>query len=254
MKRLILIQNDFSGAGKTTLSQCLHHFLQSYRVAHHRVGLVESADDSQPISQIEAGALRRQSFVAELDRSDLVILEIESGLGEFFASFYKRNELENLLPELGFELAVLVPVTSDRESFDGVTAAAETFSDSAHYLVVHTPTGSFYDDDERAWERSYAARVMDMFEAADLDMPPTPDTLELKLKLAHRELPQAMEEPSVDPEMHQEISKWFRRVAAHVEAARNYIFGDAFRPTIAIAPEPKRRSRAKSKDATKAVA
>ena len=254
MKRLILIQNDFSGAGKTTLSQCLHHFLQSYRVEHHRVAIVESADQSQPVTQLEIGTLRRQAFVAELDRSDLVIMEVESGLGEFFASFYKRNELDNLLPELGFELAVLVPVTSDRESFDGVTEAAETFSDSAQFLVVHTPTGSCYDDDERAWERSYAARVMDMFEAADLDMRATPETLELKLKLSHRELPHAMGEQSADPEMHQEISKWFRRVASQIETARNYIFGDAFRPTIAIAPEPKRRSRVKSKVAIEAAA
>ena len=175
-------------------------------------------------------------------------------LGEFFATFYKRNELDNLLPELGFELAVLVPVTSDRESFDGVTEAAETYSDSAHYLIVHTPTGSCYDDDERAWERSYAARVMDMFEAADLDMPATPETLDLKLKLSHRELPEAMAEPAVDPEMHQEISKWFRRVASQFESARNYIFGDAFRPTIVLAPEPKRRRRAKSKVSTEAAA
>jgi len=247
MKRLILIQNDFSGAGKTTLSQCLHHFLQSYRVNHHRVAIVESAADSQSATQLEIGTLRRPALVAELDRSDLVIVEVESGLGEFFSSFYKRNELDNLLPELGFELAVLVPVTGDRESFDGVTEAAETYSDSAQYLIVHTPTGSSYDDDERAWERSYAARVMDMFEAADLDMPATPEALELKLKLSHRELPAVMDDPNVEPEMHQEISKWFRRVASQIEAARNYIFGDAFRPTIVIAPTPKRRRRAKSK-------
>src|SRR5437868_11201394 len=101
MKRLILIQNDFSGAGKTTLSQCLHLFLQSYRVQHHWVSIVETADDSRPGAQIEAGSLRLPSFIAELDRSDLVIMEVESGLGEFVASFYRKHELENLLPEIG---------------------------------------------------------------------------------------------------------------------------------------------------------
>src|SRR6478609_8602621 len=109
MKRLILIQNDFPGAGKSTLALCLHHFLQSYRVAHHGVSIVESADESKGESQIEAAQLRRQAFVAELDRSDLVIVEVETGLGEYFTSFYKRNELEHLLPELGFELAVVIP-------------------------------------------------------------------------------------------------------------------------------------------------
>lgn len=254
MKRLILIQNDFSGAGKTTLSQCLHQYLQSYRVAHHCVAIVESTDDSRPVAQIEAATMRRQTFVAELDRSDLVIMEVDSGMGDLFTSFYRRNELETLLPELGIELAVLIPVTSDRECFDGVTEAASVYSDSAQYLIVHTPTGSCYDDDERAWERSYAARVMDMFEAADMEMPVISESLDLKLKLSHRELPQMMMEPTADAEMQQEMSKWFRRVSSQIETARNHIFGDAFRPTIAIAPEPKRRGRAKSKVATEAAA
>lgn len=249
MKRLILIQNDYPSAGKTTLAESLHQFLKSYCVAHHRLALVEAADDTLPLKQIEAASLRRSTFIAELDRSDLVIMEIESGLAEHFGAFYKRNELEHLLPELGFDLAVMVPVTSDRESFDGVTEAAETYSDAAQYLIVHTPTGSCYDADERAWDRSYAARVMDMFEAADLDMPAAPESLELKLKLAHCDLPKVLGKTTLEPDLQQETSKWFRRVCSQIETARGYLFGDTFRPTIAIAPEPRRRSRAKAKAA-----
>ena len=246
MKRLILIQNDYSGAGKSTLGQCLHHYLQSFRAPHHRFAIVETADPSLSISQIDAVGLRRADFIAELDRSDLTIMEVDSGLAELFATFYKKHDLEHLLPELGVELTLAIPVTSDRESFDGVTAAAETFSDSAQYLIVHTPTSSVYDDDETCWERSYPARVMDMFEAADLHMPPCSESLELRLKLTHTTLLEAMKDSAPDPALHEEISIWFRRVGVHLDTACKYIFGDAFRPAIIVkheAPAKQRRTR-----------
>jgi hypothetical protein len=247
MKRLILIQNDYPGAGKTTLGQCLHHYLETLRVPHHSAAIVESSNPSRTVTQIEGPQLRRSDFIAELDRSDLVIIEIETGIAELFASFYKKHDLESLIPELGFELIVAVPVTSDRESFDGVTAAAETYSDAAQYLVVHTPTSSLYDADESCWERSYPARVMDMFEAAELEMPPCPEALELRLKVSHTALPDAMSDPKADPALHDEVSKWFRRVSANLDTTSKYLFGDAFRPAVVIKPPTRvRRTRAKA--------
>ena len=244
MKRLILIQNDYSGAGKTTLSQCLHHYLESYQVPHHRVALVEARDETTRQEQIEVEHFEMPSLIAHLDRSDLVILEIESGLTQHFNKFYEKRELEQLLPEMGFELTVLIPVTSEEESFDGVLSAAEVFSDTAQYLVVHTPTSSFYDDDEQLWDKSYAARVMDMFEAADMEMPTCHDMLEYKLKTTHAELPVAMETTAqTDEAMHAEVSKWFRRVACQLDSVRKYVFGDAFRPAIALPPPEKTRKR-----------
>jgi hypothetical protein len=242
MKRLILIQNDYPGAGKSTLAECLHHYLQTYRVAHHVVSLVEAADDSCPNDQIEAASFQLPGLIAHLERSELVVLDVASGLGEMFNTFYKKHELDHVLSELGFEMTVLVPVTGERESFDGVTMAAEDFSDSSQYLIVHSPTGSSYDEDDHTWERSYAARVMDMFEAADLDMPPFHDALESRLNAAHKDMADVMRHPSSDTELQAEVSKWFRRVAAQLDSVRKYVFGDAFRPAIAMAPPPKRRA------------
>ena len=76
MKRLILIQNDYSGAGKTTLSRCLEHYLQSYQVPHHSVSLVENADDLG--HTIAAAELRLPALISHLDRSELVILDLET--------------------------------------------------------------------------------------------------------------------------------------------------------------------------------
>lgn len=245
MKRLILIQNDYSGAGKTTLSRCLEHYLQSYQVPHHGVTLAEHADDTG--HTIEASGLRLPVLISHLDRSNLVILDLETGFGELFNSFYKKHELDTILHELGFELTVLVPITSDRESFDGVTIAAEAFSDNAQYLVVHTPTSSFYDEDEKGWDRSYAARVMDMLDATDLNMPAAHDALELRVTIAHTQLCDSIADASIGGELQTEVSKWFRKVAAQLDAVRKYAFGDAFRPTITpggdVRPIRRRRSK-----------
>jgi hypothetical protein len=236
MKRLIIIQNDYTGAGKTTLAQCFDHYLNMHRVAHHNALLTESIDNTRPRSQMDADDLKLPVFIGLLDQSDLLILEIESGMTDLFYSFYEKHELATLLPEMGWDMTVVLPVTSEDESFDAVSTAAEVFSDSAQYLVAHTPTSSFYDDESRAWERSHAARVMDMFEAVDMNMPAAPDSLEFQLKIRHVELFEAIEVTDADPVLHTEIAKWFRKVSAQLDAAKKYLFGDAFRPEIRVLP------------------
>jgi hypothetical protein len=250
MKRLIIIQNDYAGAGKSTLSQCLHQYLESYRVPHHSVVLVETMDESLGRPQIEADQFKMPIFTEHLNESELVIMEVESGLSQHFSKFYEKHELEQVLPEMGFEMTILVPVTSEVESFDGALEAAETFSDAAQYLVVHTPTSSFYDDDEKIWDKSYPARVMDMFEAVDMNMPVCDQTLMQALKVRGLDLPQGMEQASdVDVELHAEMTKWFRKVAPQLDCVRKYLFGDAFRPAVALAPPeaPKRTRKSRAK-------
>lgn len=236
MKRLILIQNDYAGAGKTTLAQCFDHYLNMHRVPHHNAVLTEATDASRTRSQMDADDLTMPVFVGLLDKSDLLILEVESAMTDLFHRFYEKNELANLLPELGWDMTVVVPVTSEEESFDAVTVAAEVFSDCAQYFIVHTPTSSFYDDESHTWERSHAARVMDMFEAVDMNMPPAPDSLEFQMKVRHTELPEVIEVDDSDPVLHTEVAKWFRKVGAQLDTAKKYVFGDAFRPEIHVIP------------------
>jgi hypothetical protein len=245
MKRLILIQNDYAGAGKTTLAQCFDHYLNLHRAPHHTAVLTEAADSSRNRTQIDADELKLPVFIGLLDKSDLLILEIETGMTDLFYSFYEKHELATLLPEMGWEMTVVVPVTGEEESFDSVTAAAEVFSDCAQYFVAHTPTSSFYDDETSAWERSYAARVMDMFEAVDMKMPPASDALEFQLKIRHTELFDAIGMAGADPVLETEVSKWFRKFTAHLDAARKYVFGDSFRPEIRVLPvkEQTRKTR-----------
>jgi hypothetical protein len=255
MKRLILIQNDYSGAGKTTLAECLHLYLGNLRVPHHRLMMSDQGENAAGVPCLETADLRPQGLIRHLDMSDLVIMEIANEAGDAFHSFYRRHELENVLPELGFDLTVVIPVTSDRESFGGVTDAAEVYSDSAQYLVVHTPTGSSYDEDEHFWERSRAARVMDMFEAVDLKMPACHEGLDFKLKLSHSDLPEALaQREGLQEEVRDELAKWMRSVTGHLHNVRTYLFGDAFRPAIRIAPTPTTRRSRKPKAVAPAVA
>jgi hypothetical protein len=254
MKRLILIQNDIAGAGKTTLAQSFHRYLNLHRVAHHNAVLVEVPSENSHRTQLDAASLKLPAFTALLNEGDLLILEVETGMTDFFYSFYDKHELATLLPELGWEMTVATPVTSEDESFDSVATAAEVFSDCAQYFVVHTPTSSFYDDESRSWESSHAARVMDMFEAVDMNMPPAHDALEFQMKIRHIELFDALAATEEDPTLHAEVTKWHRKFAAQLDVARKYVFGDAFRPEILVLPVQEQRRKARGRKPKGAMA
>lgn len=244
MKKLILIQNDYPGTGKSTLSLCLTRHLEQYGVDHRLLSLVEEGASASPGSIVlDPESLTPRSFLSHVDASAITILEVGTGLGEFFNTFYQGHEIENILNEIGVAITVVLPVTADRESFDSVTQAAEVFSDNAEYLIAHLVTSS-YDEDDKIWDTSYAARVMDMFEAVELHIPEI--TFHSELSAERMSLDEALQCDDAEERLGKEYTKWHRRVMGQVDSARGYLFGDAFRPTIMPKPaKPVRKSRAK---------
>lgn len=245
MKKLIIIQNDYPGTGKSTLSLCLQRYLGEYGVDHRLLSLVEDNAALTPGAiKLDADALTPRLFLAHLDTSPITVLEVGTGLGEYFNQFYQSSELDNILYEAGIVVTVVLPVTADRESFDSVTQAAEIYSDNAEYLIAHLVTSS-YDEDDKVWDTSYAARVMDMFEAVELHIPEI--TFHLELSLARMDLDGALQASDAEERLGKEFTKWHRRVMSQVESARQYLFGDAFRPTIMPKPAKTiRKSRTKT--------
>ena len=249
MKRLILIQNDYSGAGKTTLSRCIHRYLESYQVPHHLVHLTETADLADSAVQIEAAQLQSSLLFDQLEASDLVVMEIDTGLAQHFNKFSEKESLPEALSAIGVAITVVLPVTSEPESFDGVMDAGDVFSDFAQYLIVHTPSSTMYDEDTKQWERSRAARLMDMFEAVDLEMPSPGEALAETLLTRHVDLSEtlATQGSDADPDFQKELTKWMRRAACQLDTVRKYAFGDAFRPGVIPAePVEKRKSRSRA--------
>ena len=242
MKRLIFIQTDYAGAGKTTLAQCFERYLNLHRVPHHSAVLTESTDGNSARAQISIDELSTSTFLSHLQHADLVLFEVETGLTDAFHNFYLKKELWTVLSEWGFEMTVVVPVTSEEESFDAVTLAAEIFSDSTQYLVAHTPTSSSYDDESSHWDRSHAARVMDMFEAVDMDMPAAHSGLEFQLKTHHAELHTVIAGTDADPALDAEVTKWFRKVGSQLDALKKSQIGDGFRMASRVLT-PKEHSR-----------
>lgn len=244
MKKLILIQNDYPGTGKSTLALCFHRYLQQYGVAHQLLSLTEEDIPAMPGSTaLDASTLTPREFLAAIDAIPLTILDVGTGLGEFFNKFYQGNEMDQILNEAGIAVSVVLPVTADRESFDSVIEAAEVFSDNAEYLIAHLVT-SCYDEDDKVWDTSYAARVMDMFEAVELHIPEI--TFQLELSNERMSLDNALQQHDVDERLGKEYTKWHRRVMGQVDSARQYLFGDAFRPTMAPKPaKPARKAKAK---------
>ena len=136
-----------------------------------------------------------------------------------------------------------------------------TFSENAQYLIVHTPTSSFYEDDTKLWDKSYPAKVMDMFEATDMDMPVCDNNLVHAMKTRQTDLPEALQSAATtDEQLHAEVSRWFRKVAVSLDSVRKYLFGDAFLPAVAVkapvadAPKKVRKSRHRELDEAMAAA
>ena len=244
MKKLILIQNDYPGTGKSTLALCFQRYLEQYGVSHQVLSLAEEGTAPTPgASILDVASLTPDEFFSRVDAEDLTILEIGTGLGEFFNKFYQGSEMDQILSEAGIAVSVVLPVTADRESFDSVVDAAEVYSDNAEYLIAHLVT-SCYDEDDKVWDTSYAARVMDMFEAVELHIPEI--TFHAELNAERMSLDAALQTADAEERLGKEYTKWHRRVMGQVDSARQYLFGDAFRPTMAPkAAKPLRKAKGK---------
>lgn len=240
MKKLILIQNDYSGAGKTTLSRCMTRYLDHHKTQHQTLVLSDSELDAAGArAWIDPSNFNLNDLVSHLDTSPITVLEIATGLGDYFSRFYQGHELSEMLHAMGVEMTVVIPVTSEPDSHDAVVDAAETYSDNVQYAVAHLVTSSYEDDDE-TWDRSYAARVMDMFEAVELHIPELGFQAEHLLRAKHSDLAEALLEENPEEQYGKDFTKWYSRVESQIDSARTFLFGDDF---VAIAAPPVKKSR-----------
>lgn len=240
MKKLVIIQNDYSGAGKTTLSRCMTRYLTHHKAQHQTLVLSDNESDASGArAWIDPSTLTLNELVAHLDSSSITILEVSTGLGDFFNRFYQGHELPELLHEIGVETTVVIPVTSEPDSHDAIVQAAEVFSDNVQYTVAHLITSS-YEDDEGTWDRSYAARVMDMFEAVELHIPELGFQAEHLIRAKHSDLAEALLEESPEEIYGKDFGKWYARVESQIDSARNFLFGDQF---VALSTPSGKKSR-----------
>lgn len=246
MKKLILLLNDYPSTGKSTLARCFSQYLGRFGAPHQLKTLVEETESDDDEHLLDATRLTPRTFLEVLEESPVTILEVATGQAEFFGKFYANHGLETLLEEADISLSVVLPVTSETESFDSVIEAAEVYSDHAEYLIAHLVTSS-YEDDDKVWDRSYAARVMDMFEAVELHIPEVGFQIEHELHAKHLELTDVLQDEGLQAALGKDYTKWHDRVLGQVESARQYLFGEAFRPTLKPRlPERKTRARARA--------
>ncbi|HYF36347.1 MAG TPA: hypothetical protein VD994_13715 [Prosthecobacter sp.] len=242
MKKLIVLLNDYPGTGKSTLARCFSRFLNQYGAAQQFASLVEDAEEGPADGELrlDANYLTPMGFMDLLDRSPITILEVATGMGNFFSRFYQNHGLDHALADSGVATSVVLPVTSDSDSFDSVIEAAEVYSDHVEYLIAHLITSS-YEDDDKVWDTSYAARVMDMFEAVELHIPEITFQVELELRNQHLDLAEALQTPDAEERLGKDFGKWLKRVMLQVDSTRQYLFGDAFKPLTA--PKSERKTR-----------
>ena len=243
MKKLILIQNDFAGAGKSTVVRLLRRYLNQHHVAHQFLVLDEEESSIEPdaryLNPYQGGA---KALIGELDGYDISVVEVATGAGDVWMKTYEQMEYYNVLSELGVDVTVVLPVTHDRESFDAVTEAAEVYSDNVQYLIAHSTT-SAYEEDDRAWDTGYAARVMDMFEAVELSVPAAGMDMENAFRAQHTDLASALLDMTNTERFGKEFGRWLKRSMGQIETARQYLFGDSFRSLADNSRDPVKRTR-----------
>lgn len=244
MKKLIALQNDYPATGKSTLARSFSRYLNQFGASHQLVTLVEETQDMRDEHCLDASQLTTGDFMDLVEASPITILEVTTGLGEFFNKFYQNHGLDMVLHEAGVAVSIVLPVTGEGDSFESVIEAAEVYSDNAEYLIAHLITSS-YEDDDKVWDTSYAARVMDMFEAVELHIPEIPFQVEAELRVQHVDLAGALLDSSLDEGLGKEYGKWMRRVMGQVDSARQYLFGEAFKPLTA--PKPVKKTRGKAR-------
>jgi hypothetical protein len=246
MKKIIIIQNDYPGAGKSTVVRLFRRYLSTHKVDHRFIVLGEDRDSIEPGAQfLDLAAEGLEGFLEAVDHPGITIMEASSGAGEELMRLYDQHEMDTELQSLNAQMTVVLPVNNERESYEAVVEAADTFRDNVQYLIAHSST-SAYSEDSSPWDRSYAARVMDMFEAVELRFPEATIEMEQSFRAKQTTLAKAMLAEDVEATFGKEAGKWIRRAIGQVEMARQYVFGDHFR-TLAEPDKPTRKARGPKK-------
>lgn len=226
MNKLILLPSDVPATGKSTLARCLSRYLELQEVSHRCLAV---GDESIAVEDLELAQLQSQRLLSLFETASVVILDLATGCAAPFARRFEAGNWAGLLAEHGISLTVVLPVTADPDSFESVLEAVETYSDGAEYVIAHLLSGC-YDSEDRDWDRSYAARVMDMFETAELYLPEAGAGLETELRARRLSLAQALTMTAVEPL----LAKWLQPVLTQIDGVRRALFGDALRPATAL--------------------
>jgi hypothetical protein len=253
MKKLIFIQNDYPGAGKSTVVRLLRRYLGNHQVEHRFLFLSEDEECIEPNAEyFDPTQISGDALLNTLDQPGITLLEAGSGAGEYFMKQYERHDYFNKLHDRGIELTVVLPVNNDCESYEAVTESAEIFGDTVQYLIAHNATSAYYEDSS-PWDSSYAARLMDMFEAVELRFPEATIEMEQNFRMKHTTLAKAMLEAEPESLYGKDCGRWMKRAIGQVETARQYVFGDHFR-ALAEPDKPTRKARGPKKKEQLALA
>lgn len=257
MKRLILIQNDFTGSGTTTLMRAIQRYLDRHQVPHLALCLTEvEGHDEDGAQRLPVDALYQNGLAPYLQAVDLVLLEVEPGLAEAVSEYFEHSGVLNSLGQEGLEILVAMPVTGDEESFDGVLSATRTYGDQVQYAVFHMATGSEYNEDEAVWENSKAARMMDLLDGVDVTIPASSGELEAELHTIDLDLCDVLAHEWTETPLQGLLQNWLVNLSIQLDPARRLLFGDTFRAAVAVndrAPARQKAARGKKVSSTAAL-
>ncbi len=229
-KRLIIIENNAAGTGKTTIARALAHYLKIRGITPTEL-LFAPAEDEVSASQIWVDAGEPSTLLPHLglDGSGIVLLEIATGSTGLFHNFYERRRLYDWLFASGVEAVVALPLTRGEESHKAVTSAAEVYSDNVSYVLFRPEGGGSARDGKNSWGQSYAAHVMCLFDAATGKIPEASGEFVRAFLKADANLADALPQEGSPDARGEGCQEWLRRVGAVIHTLRWHLFGAAAR-------------------------
>ena len=224
MKKLILIQNDCSRSGKSTVAAAISNMLKQRGVGFNLCHTDEERmEDPDFFDLVDFD----QSQIIELvDSEPVTVIDVATGTAEDLAEIFTKHELDDLLAELDVEITVVIPVVSTEESLEETVRLAETFADGADYVVAMTGKEEKRLAQED-WDASYAAKAMGYLGAIEVEIPAASSALVATLKEQQISMADASSNPGQLPGFAKtEIDGWYEACIANMAIAHDYLLGE----------------------------
>ncbi|MGY8643983.1 MAG: hypothetical protein ACKVJU_23175 [Verrucomicrobiales bacterium] len=225
MKKLIVVANDIESSGKSTVSRAIASHLTNLEI---NCALISS--DERELDRGFKGEfwdfqddMEVSQLIFNLDRYDVVVLDVQSGMARVWAEFCEENEIDDLLNEMDVEMTMVIPCNESERSNEEVVDLAEIFSDQTDYVIAHLPL-EVLGSREVAWKGSGAAKAVKYLGAYEANMPEIGAALKTALNSADMDLVKAFDNLKEVPRfLEVQAMQWLDEAGAALAESEEYI-------------------------------
>lgn len=229
MKKLIVVINDLESSGKTVLARSLSHFFTEREIRHKLIATDEKDIDNNPdcFYWDLDDELDISTLIHDLDKHEIVILDVFSGAARNWAEFCEVEDLDTLLAEMDVEMTIVIPEHPAERCHEEIIDLIEVISDRADYVIAHCPLQPKGSAEEPWGKRNPAFKAATSLGAMEVTVPPISEDFQTALESAGLDLAAALIDPQDLPRFVEvPVSLWLEEMDSAFEAAQPYLLPD----------------------------